>query len=83
MKMNKLYKALIFRMSDDSKEIIVDNDLSVASASEEGSEDGEVMWKNLTTKLQKLGEPRYVLFDFTLDKQDGSKPTEKLGFIYW
>lgn len=67
---------MTFKISDDRTSIVVDE------IGEKGGEADKETWKTLADKLIANGEPRYIVFDFKIEKKDGTG-NEKLGFIYW
>ncbi|RDW95327.1 hypothetical protein BP5796_01090 [Coleophoma crateriformis] len=81
LKLNKKIKYIIYKLSDDYKEIVV----------EESSEDGD--WDNFREKLVtaqsksktgKLGKgPRYAVYDFNYDLASGEGQRSKITFIAW
>ncbi|KAL3421289.1 cofilin/tropomyosin-type actin-binding protein [Phlyctema vagabunda] len=81
LKLNKKIKYIIYKLSDDYKEIVI----------EEASEDGD--WDNFREKLVnaqsksktgKLGKgPRYAVYDFNYDLASGEGQRSKITFIAW
>jgi len=81
LKLNKKIKYIIYKLSDDYKEIVVD----------EASEDGD--WDNFREKLitatskNKMGKvgkgPRYAVYDFNYDLASGEGSRSKITFIAW
>ena len=79
LKLSKKYKYIIFKLSDDWKEIVI----------EESSDDSN--WENFRQKLldatskSKSGAvgkgPRYAVYDFEYNTTDGVR--NKLAFIAW
>ena len=76
LKGKHLHKYLTFKISDDRKSIVVDEEGEKTDCSDKDA------WKCLADKLVGSGEPRYIVFDFKIEKKDGTG-NEKLGFIYW
>jgi len=74
-------KGCVFRLSDDMKSIIVDEDSCVAGTRNPKPEDFE----NFTTKLE-AGKCRYAVYNFEigLSSSDGmNSKREKMVFITW
>jgi len=81
LKLNKKIKYIIYKLSDDYKEIVVDD----------ASEDGD--WDNFREKLinataknkaGKVGKgPRYAVYDFNYDLASGEGSRSKITFIAW
>ncbi|KAL2110271.1 hypothetical protein VUR80DRAFT_1381 [Thermomyces stellatus] len=81
LKLNKKYKFIIFKLSDDNKQIVVED------ASDEG--DWEVFREklmNATTKSKTgaVGKgPRYAVYDFEYTLSTGEGTRNKITFIAW
>jgi len=81
LKLNKKIKFILYKLSDDYKQIVV----------EETSEDGEwdVFREKLVnaqskTKSGKLGKgPRYAVYDFNYNLASGEGQRSKITFIAW
>ncbi|PMD56291.1 actin depolymerizing protein [Hyaloscypha bicolor E] len=81
LKLNKKLKFIIYQLSDDYKEIVI----------EETSEDGdwEVFRKKLLSaqsksKTGKIGKgPRYAVYDFAYELSNGEGSRSKITFIAW
>ncbi|KAL5612133.1 uncharacterized protein BROUX77_002289 [Berkeleyomyces rouxiae] len=81
LKLQKKYKYIIFKLSDDNKQIVVD----------EASEDGD--WESFRSKLMNsttksksgaVGKgPRYAVYDFQYTLASGEGERNKLTFIAW
>jgi len=81
LKLGKSVKYIIYKLSDDYKEVVV----------EEASEDGD--WDNFREKLvtakskNKMGKegkgPRYAVYDFEYDLASGEGSRSKITFIAW
>jgi len=81
LKLNKKIKYIIYKLSDDYKEIVV----------EEASEDGD--WDAFREKLinskskNKQGKegkgPRYAVYDLNYDLSSGEGSRSKITFIAW
>jgi len=81
LKLNKKIKFIMYKLSDDYKEIVV----------EEASEDGD--WDHFReklvnaqskTKTGKVGKgPRYAVYDFNYDLASGEGSRSKITFIAW
>lgn len=82
LKLSKKYKYVIYKLSDDNKEIVVD------SVSEEG-EDYDVFREKLInaktkTKTGAIGKgPRYAVYDFEYQLASGEGTRNKITFIAW
>ncbi|KXX81235.1 Cofilin [Madurella mycetomatis] len=82
LKLNKKYKYVIFKLSDDNKEIVVD------STSEDGPEYEDFREKliNATSKSKTgaVGKgPRYAVYDFEYQLSSGEGTRNKITFIAW
>jgi hypothetical protein len=81
LKLNKKYKYIIYKLSDDYKEIVVEE------ASD--SKDWEAFREHLinATAKSKSGAvgkgPRYAIYDFEYNLASGDGVRNKLTFIYW
>jgi len=81
LKLNKKIKFIIYKLSDDYKEIVVDE------ASDDG--DWEVFREKLISatsknKMGKVGKgPRYAVYDFNYDLASGEGSRSKITFIAW
>jgi len=81
LKLNKKIKFIIYKLSDDYKEIVVDD------LSEDG--DWEVFREKLISatsknKMGKVGKgPRYAVYDFNYDLASGEGSRSKITFIAW
>jgi len=81
LKLGKTIKYIIYKLTDDYKEIVV----------EEASEDGD--WENFREKLVtaqsknkagKVGKgPRYAVYDFNYELASGEGTRSKITFIAW
>ena len=81
LKLSKKFKYIIFKLSDDNKEIVV----------EEASDDKD--WENFREKLinattkSKTGAvgkgPRYAVYDFQYRLASGEGERNKLTFLAW
>jgi len=81
LKLNKKHKYIIFKLSDDNKEIVI----------EEASADKD--WENFREKLinatskNKMGKvgkgPRYAVYDFEYSLASGEGERSKITFLAW
>ncbi|PSS09175.1 hypothetical protein M430DRAFT_183722 [Amorphotheca resinae ATCC 22711] len=81
LKLNKKIKYILYKLTDDYKEIVV----------EEASEDGD--WEHFREKLinskskNKMGKegkgPRYAVYDFSYELASGEGTRSKITFIAW
>ncbi|KAN0064327.1 cofilin [Thecaphora frezii] len=69
LKLGKKNKFIIYKLSDDFKEIVVDK----VSASQD--------YDDFIAELNEL-EPRYAVYDFEYEKEEGGK-RNKLCFFTW
>jgi len=82
LKLNKKYKYVIYKLSDDNKEIVVDS-------TSEGAEDYEAFREKLInaktkTKSGAIGKgPRYAVYDFEYQLASGEGIRNKITFIAW
>ncbi|KAK4178516.1 hypothetical protein QBC36DRAFT_288452 [Triangularia setosa] len=82
LKLSKKYKYVIFKLSDDNKEIVVD------STSETGAEYDDFREKLINAKTKsKTGAvgkgPRYAVYDFEYNLASGEGVRNKITFIAW
>ncbi|KAL2265558.1 hypothetical protein VTJ83DRAFT_6658 [Remersonia thermophila] len=82
LKLNKKYTYVIFKLSDDNKEIVVE------STSEDGPEYDNFREKLLNaqskTKTGALSKgPRYAVYDVQYDLASGEGTRNKITFIAW
>jgi hypothetical protein len=82
LKLNKKYKYVIYKLSDDNKEIVVD------CTSEDGPEYDDFREKLINaqskTKSGAVGKgPRYAVFDVQYDLASGEGTRNKITFIAW
>jgi hypothetical protein len=82
LKLNKKYKYVIFKLSDDNKEIVVE------STSEDGPEYDDFRNKliNATSKSKSgaVGKgPRYAVYDFEYQLASGEGTRNKITFLAW
>jgi len=82
LKLNKKYKYVIFKLSDDNKEIVVD------STSEDGPEYDDFRNKLVNAQSKtKTGAvskgPRYAVYDVQYDLASGEGTRNKITFIAW
>ncbi|KAH8657150.1 cofilin [Tricladium varicosporioides] len=82
LKLNKKIKFIIYKLSDDYTEIVV----------EESSENGDwevfreklVAAQSINVKTKKVGKgPRYAVYDFHYDLASGEGSRSKITFIAW
>ncbi|KAK4190250.1 hypothetical protein QBC35DRAFT_471881 [Podospora australis] len=82
LKLNKKYKYVIYKLSDDNKEIVVD------STSEDGPKYDDFREKLINAKTKsKTGAvgkgPRYAVYDFEYQLASGEGTRNKITFIAW
>jgi hypothetical protein len=82
LKLNKKYKYVIYKLSDDNKEIVVD------STSEDGPEYEQFREKLVNAQSKsKTGAvgpgPRYAVFDVQYELASGEGTRNKITFIAW
>jgi hypothetical protein len=82
LKLNKKYKYIIFKLSDDNKEIVVE------STSEDAPEYDNFREKLINaqskTKSGAVGKgPRYAVYDVQYDLASGEGTRNKITFIAW
>ncbi|KAL2149483.1 hypothetical protein VTH82DRAFT_8134 [Thermothelomyces myriococcoides] len=82
LKLNKKYKYIIFKLSDDNTQIVVE------STSEDGSEYEDFRNKliNATSKSKTgaVGKgPRYAVYDVQYELSSGEGTRNKITFIAW
>ncbi|OIW27465.1 cofilin/tropomyosin-type actin-binding protein, partial [Coniochaeta ligniaria NRRL 30616] len=72
LKLSKKYKYIIYKLSDDNKQIVVD----------EASNDKD--WENFREKLGAVGKgPRYAVYDVEYELASGEGTRNKITFIAW
>ncbi|MCJ1442106.1 MAG: cofilin [Stictis urceolatum] len=76
LKLGKDLKYIIFKLSDDSKEIVVEDKSS-------SSEWEEFQTKLLNAKTGPGKGPRYAVYDFEYELAAGEGKRSKITFIYW
>jgi len=82
LKLSKKYKYVIYKLSDDNKEIVVD------STSEDGPSYDDFREKLICaktkTKTGAVGKgPRYAVYDFEYQLASGEGTRNKITFIAW
>ncbi|KAJ4307034.1 cofilin [Collariella sp. IMI 366227] len=82
LKLNKKYKYIIFKLSDDNKEIVVE------STSEDGADYEDFRNKLIEAKSKSksgaVGKgPRYAVYDVQYDLASGEGTRNKITFIAW
>jgi hypothetical protein len=82
LKLNKKYTYVIYKLSDDNKEIVVD------STSEDGPSYDDFREKLINAKTKsKMGAvgkgPRYAVYDFEYQLASGEGTRNKITFIAW
>ncbi|KAH8114728.1 actin cross-linking [Phellopilus nigrolimitatus] len=77
LKLEHKHKYIVYALSKDFKEIIVE-----ASQSEAAGKSNEELYDEFTKKLP-LKEPRYGVFDFEHEKEDGSGKRNRIVFVNW
>lgn len=82
LKLNKKYKYVIFKLSDDNKEIVVD------STSEDGPQYEDFREKLINaqskSKTGAVGKgPRYAVYDVEYELASGEGKRNKITFIAW
>lgn len=81
LKLGKSIKYIIFKLSDDNKEIVVED------ASEDADWDGfreKLISAKSKTKSGALTKgPRYAVYDFAYDLSSGEGSRSKITFIAW
>jgi cofilin len=81
LKLNKKIKFIIFKLTDDYKEIVIEE------ASEEGEWDifrEKLINAQSKSKTGKVGKgPRYAVYDFQYELASGDGVRNKITFIAW
>ncbi|KAK3315149.1 hypothetical protein B0H66DRAFT_606054 [Apodospora peruviana] len=81
LKLNKKYKYVIYKLSDDNKEIVVD------STGEDDDYDGfreKLINAKTKSKTGAVGKgPRYAVYDFEYQLASGEGTRNKITFIAW
>lgn len=83
MKQKKTFKYMMFRLSNDKSQIIIDDEMCLKSADlkDEHKECDKDCWNEMVTKLEEK-EPRYIVYDIH-SVTKGNRQVEKLLFISW
>jgi len=81
LKLSKKYKFIIFKLSDDNKEIVVEE----ASADKDWETFREKMISATSkNKMGKVGKgPRYAVYDFEYSLASGEGDRNKITFLAW
>lgn len=81
LKLSKKYKYIIYKLSDDLKEIVVE-ELGTNKDWEEFR--GKLINAQTTSKTGQTGKgPRYAVYDFEYSLSSGEGDRNKLTFIAW
>jgi cofilin len=82
LKLNKKYKYIIFKLSDDNKEIVVES--TSEDAPEYDSFREKLINAQSKTKSGAVGKgPRYAVYDVQYDLASGEGIRNKITFIAW
>ena len=66
MKLSHTFKYIVFVLSADNKSIVVEDKVA-----NDAAKDNDAAYKEFLTKLPS-DAPRYAVFDFVFEKEDGS-----------
>lgn len=88
MKTKNAYKYMMFRLSDDKTEIIIDNEMCKKGEgkkedrdAKQKHEEDQACWQSMVDTLVS-SEPKYIVFDIENTSKDGRK-INKILFISW
>lgn len=82
LKLNKKYKYVIYKLSDDNKEIVVDSTSEDAPEYEQFRE--KLINAQSKSKTGAVGKgPRYAVFDVEYQLASGEGTRNKITFIAW
>ena len=79
VKLRNEHKYVLFKISDDEKQIVIDYAAGKHKTSTE--EEDKQFFDEMRAKLTEA-EPRYILYDFGFTAKNGRK-LEKLVFAFW
>ncbi|EJC97825.1 actin cross-linking [Fomitiporia mediterranea MF3/22] len=83
LKLQRSFKYIVYALSSDNKQIIVADKVSSPSSSGGGQEkSNREFYDEFVAKLP-ADEPRYGVFDFEFDKEDGSGRRNRIVFVNW
>ena len=77
MKLSHTYKYIVFTLSADAKAIVVEEKVPADAA-----KDNDTFYKEFLTRLP-ADQPRYAVFDFEFEKEDGSGKRNRIVFVNW
>ncbi|PAV17110.1 actin depolymerizing factor [Pyrrhoderma noxium] len=77
LKLSRASKWILYKISNDNKEIIVQEKADPSSA-----KSNQEFFEEFTSKLPS-DEPRYGVFDFEFEKEDGSGKRNRIVFVNW
>lgn len=76
LKLQRTFKYIIYALSGDNKQIVVSD--KVSGSDKSNSE----FYQEFVGKLP-VDEPRYGVFDFEFEKEDGSGKRNRIVFVNW
>jgi uncharacterized Zn finger protein len=81
IKIRKTHKYAAFKLSDDQKKVVIDEDFLGEKVETNNAEEDEKYFNKLKSKLTG-GKPRYLLYDFGFKLPDG-RDFKKVAFLFW
>ena len=77
MKLSHTFKYIVFVLSADNKAIVVEDKVP-----NDGAKDNKEAYADFLTRLPS-DAPRYAVFDFEFEKEDGSGKRNRIVFVNW
>lgn len=77
LKLNRESKYIVYTLTPDNKEIVI-----AKKEPADPSKDNEAFYNEFLTHLPE-NEPRYGVFDFEFEKEDGSGKRNRIVFVNW
>lgn len=77
LKLSREFKYIVYALTADNKEIAISS-----KAPADTSKDNAAFYEEFLKHLPE-NEPRYAVFDFEFEKEDGSGKRNRIVFINW
>lgn len=77
LKLNRAYKYIVYSLTPDNKEIVISQ-----KEPADASKDNTALYAEFVSHLPE-NEPRYGVFDFEFEKEDGSGKRNRIVFVNW
>ncbi|KAL5524347.1 AIN1_1 [Sanghuangporus sanghuang] len=77
LKLQRQYKYIVYALSPDNKSIVVSEKVQ-----QDSSKPNREFYDEFVAKLP-TDEPRYGIFDFEFEKEDGSGKRNRIVFVNW